>query len=101
MADLGFYEGVEVAGEDGVRVGGFGVGAEVFDEFVGVEDVVADLGAPGGVGGAGFELLLCLFSFCFLLFPEFGFEDGQGGLAVLDLGALGLRGGGDAGGCVF
>lgn len=49
MVEVGGDEGGEVAGEDVVWVGAGVSGAEVFDLFVGVEYVAADLVTPRGL----------------------------------------------------
>ncbi len=88
---------VELAVEDGVGVGFFVAGAGVLDEFVGLEDVVADLLAPAGRfagaelanrGGVLFELHL----------GELAAEDFHGFFLVLELGAFVLNRDDGAGG---
>lgn len=88
---------VDGAIEDGLGVVGFVFGAGVFDEGVGVEHIVADLCTPAGgltgaeVGQAGGLLLV-------LELSQARAQDGESGLAVLDLAAFVLDGNDDAGG---
>lgn len=86
--------------QDGVDIAFFVVGAVVFDHFVGLEDVGADLIAPAHLDGLSFELI----EFGYLLFfgkvDQFGGEDFHGAVFVLQLGALGLAGYNEAGGDV-
>ena len=82
-----FHKFVEVAVEDALGVGGFVAGAEVFDHLVGMKDIAADLGAP-----LDFLFLALKFSLFCLAFLEFdvietGFEDAQGIVPVVVLGA--------------
>lgn len=52
---IGVDEIVDVSIENGVSVGFFVFGASVLDEFVGLEDIIADLLAPfGAFAGAEF-----------------------------------------------
>ena len=53
----GFYEVVEVAVKDVLDVGTFDAGAGVFDEFVGVQDIVPDLGTEVDFHFAAFDFV--------------------------------------------
>ena len=95
--EVGVDEGVEVAVEDGVGVGGFVFGAQVFDLFVGVENVAADLVAPGSLLVGTFELGEVFQMLLGGQLGEFGAQDGHGRFPVLELRALVLDGDDDAG----
>ncbi len=96
----GGNEGVEVAVEDALNIGGLFAGAEVFDHLVGLENVGPDLAAPTDV--AFFAVVFFLFGpfFVHLDFVEAGFENGEGSGAVFDLGAVVLAGDNESGGKV-
>ena len=98
VAEVGGDEIVYFAVEDGLGVGGLVVGAVVLDHLVGLEDVGADLVAPGDF--AFFAVEFGDFVVAFLLFEsfDFGLEEGEGDGAVLMLGAFGDTIDDDAGG---
>ena len=100
LFEPGFDEAVEVAVEDGIGLAGFGVGAVVLDHGVGLEDVGADLVAPGDFAFFAVEFFHFAAFFVLLEFVEFGAEDFHGLVAVGELAALGLAGDDDAGGLV-
>ena len=70
-AEVCGYEIVYFAVEDGLGVGGLVIGAVVLDHLVGLEDVGADLVAPGDF--ALFAVDFGEFVVTFLLFESFDF----------------------------
>lgn len=82
-----FHEIIQVSVEHSLRIRGLVTGAQVLDHLVRMKHIASYLGAP-------FDLLLLAlkFSLFFLPFLEFyvvetGFEDSQGILPVIELGA--------------
>src|SRR5919197_685896 len=96
LAQVGFHERVEVAVEHSAGVAGLVPRAQVFDQVVGVQDVVADLAAPPRADVLAFELrVLALARFLFAL-QQARLENTHSRLTVLQLRALVLAGHDDA-----
>src|SRR4029079_2397046 len=94
--DAGLEEAVEVAVEDRARVADLVAGAQVLDDLVGVQHVVAHLVAPAGLHIA-LELLHLGGLLGLLQGEELGLEDDHGAGLVLELALLVLAAHHDAG----
>src|SRR5579859_7395249 len=96
-AQPGLDEDVDVAIlEHGLHVADLDAGPHVLDQRVGLQGVVADLGAELGRQHLAFQVVDLLRGQHLLALEEAGPEHLHGDLAVLDLGALVLAGDDDA-----
>ena len=98
LGEVGVDEAVEVAVHDRLNVAGLIVRARILDELVGHEDIGADLASPFDLELHALEVADLLRVLLDLQLHELGFEHLHGVVAVLELAALRLAGGDDAGG---